>query len=121
MLSIEWAHKPVLVQVLGESLQSQRSVAFRSSDQVSNGWCQGTGGSTGVNVRLANHKVSRGGNTDTSEGEEADLNRREESEKCRAFSEFRTYKLSHVDTVEWKPTMPAFPGRPPFIPDRPWW
>ena len=75
MLSIDWAHKPVLVQVLGESLQSQRSVALRSSDQVSDGGCEGTGGSTGVDVGLANHQVSRGGNTDSSEGEEADLNR----------------------------------------------
>merc|ERR1712125_207148 len=37
-------NKPVLVEVLGESLQSQRSVAFWCGDQISDSRCEGSGG-----------------------------------------------------------------------------
>ena len=62
-------HKPVLVQILGESLQSVGSVALGGGHEISDSGGQRTGWQTGVDVTGA-------GQADASEGEEGNLRRK---------------------------------------------
>merc|ERR1711902_243987 len=49
-------NKSVLVEVLRESLESQRSVSIGSGHEVTDSWGQRTGGCSCVDVRLGGHQ-----------------------------------------------------------------